>query len=97
MGPCMMSEVNINRLRKEYGFKKYLLDRRIVNLPRVSFGGVGAGDGLGAGSLILTPDVFLFMTFRGFFRGGGVTTILHLLAQVREDPALGPADESSAD
>jgi hypothetical protein len=59
----MMSEVNINRLRKEYGFKKYLLDRRMVNLPQVSFGGVGAGDGLGAGSLILTPDVFLFMTF----------------------------------
>jgi hypothetical protein len=33
------------------------------NLPWVRFGGVKVGDSLGAGSLILTPDTFLLMTF----------------------------------
>jgi hypothetical protein len=50
----------------------------------------GAEDGLG-------PDAFLFMAFRSFFGRGGVVTALHLPGQVRDDPALGSADESSAD
>jgi hypothetical protein len=64
-----------------------------VNLLRVVFRGVGAGDGLGAGSLILTLDAFLFTTFRDVFGGGGVTVALHLPARVLEDPTLGPTDE----
>jgi hypothetical protein len=69
----------------------------MVNLPRVPVGGVRVGDSLGAGSLILIPSAFLLTAFRGFFWGGGVAVALHLPARVHEDPALGPADESSAD
>jgi hypothetical protein len=45
--------------------------------------------------MILTPNVFLLTTFRGLFRGG-VATALRLPAQVLEDRALGPLDESSS-
>jgi hypothetical protein len=38
--------------------------------------------GLGAGSLILSPDAFLFTVFWSFFGGGGVVASLHLLARV---------------
>jgi hypothetical protein len=75
-----------------------MLDQHIVNLPRVPFGRVRAGDDLGARSLILTLDTFLLKTFRGFFvGGGGVATTLHLPAQVLEDPTLRPINESLVD
>jgi hypothetical protein len=69
----------------------------MVNPPRMHFGGVRVGVGLGVGSLILTPNAFLLMTFSIFFGGDGVAAALHLLARVREDPALGPFDESPVD
>jgi hypothetical protein len=69
----------------------------MVNLPRGPLGGVEVEDGLGIRTLILTPLVFLLMTFQIFFRGGGVVAALRLLARVLDDPALGPAGESSAD
>jgi hypothetical protein len=47
--------------------------------------------------LILIAGLFLFATFRSFFGGGGVAATLRLPARVRKYPALGPADESSAD
>jgi hypothetical protein len=43
-----------------------MLDQRIVILFWVLFGGVEAGDGLGAEALILIPDALLLTTFRGF-------------------------------
>jgi hypothetical protein len=64
-----------------------------MNLPRALFRGVGAGDGLGDGSLILTPIGFLPTTFWCFF-GGGVAAALHLPSQFFGDSALGSADES---
>jgi hypothetical protein len=73
------------------------LDWRKLNLPTVLFGGVGAGDGLGAGSLILIVDALFLTFFWGFFFWGGVATALHLPARVLEDPAPWPTDESSAD
>jgi hypothetical protein len=63
----------------------------------VHFGGVGVGEGLGARSLILTPDAFVLMTIQIIFGGGRVATALRLPAQVVEDPVLWPFDESSAD
>jgi hypothetical protein len=65
-----------------------------MNLLRGPLGGVGVEARLGAGSLILTPPVIFSTTFLAFFRGGGVAVALHLLAQVLEDPARGPVDES---
>jgi hypothetical protein len=38
-----------------------------IKPPLVLFEGVGAGDGLGAGSLILISDDLLVCTFWGFF------------------------------
>jgi hypothetical protein len=69
----------------------------MVNLPHGPLGGVRVEDGLGAGSLILTPSACLPMTFLSFFRGGSVVVALCLPAQVLDDPALGPADESLVD
>jgi hypothetical protein len=54
------------------------------------------GDGLEAGSLILTSDVFLLTIFYGFFGGGIVAATLRLLARVLEDLTLGLVDELSA-
>jgi hypothetical protein len=72
-----------------------------VNLPRALFRGVGAGDGLGAGSLILTLDAFFLTTLCCFFGGGGggggVAVALRLLARVLEVPTLGPVGESPTD
>jgi hypothetical protein len=45
----------------------YLLDWRKLNLPLVLSGGVGAGDGLEAGSLILIPDTLFLTSFCDFF------------------------------
>jgi hypothetical protein len=73
------------------------LNRCIVNLLRGPFGGVGAKGVLGAGSLILIPDAFLFMAFRDFFGEGGVVVALCLSARVQVDTALGPTDELSVD
>jgi hypothetical protein len=70
------------------------LDWRKVNPPWVRLGGVGAGDDLGVGSLILSPDAFFLTTFCNFFGGGGVAAALHLLAWVLEDPKLWPFDKS---
>jgi hypothetical protein len=61
-----------------------------VNPPRVWFGGVGAGEGLGAGSLILTPISFLLVTFLAFLGVGGVAVTLCLPARVLDVPTLGP-------
>jgi hypothetical protein len=52
----------------------------MVNLPREPLGGVGVADGLGVGSLILTPLGFLAMTFLDFFERGGVAMALCLPA-----------------
>jgi hypothetical protein len=69
-----------------------------VNLPRALFRGVGAGDGLGAGSLILTLDAFFLTTLCCFFGGGGgVAVALRLLARVLEVPTLGHVGESPTD
>jgi hypothetical protein len=42
----------------------------MVNPPRVWLGGVKAGEGLGAGSLILTPNGFFACNLPCFLRGG---------------------------
>jgi hypothetical protein len=47
---------------------------------QVRFGGVGAEDGLGAESLILTHVTFLLKTFLIFFEGGRVEATLRLPA-----------------
>jgi hypothetical protein len=64
------------------------LDQRIVNPPQVRLGRVRAMEDLEAGSLILSLDAFLPMTFRIFFGGGGVASILRLPALVLEDLTL---------
>jgi hypothetical protein len=74
----------------------YLLDWQKLNLPLVLFGGVGAGDGLEAGSLILIPDTLFLTSFCDFFRGERVSVALHLLARVLEDPTSLPTNKSSA-
>jgi hypothetical protein len=61
----------------------------------VCLGGVGAGDVLGVGSSILTPDAFLLTSLHILFGVGGVAVALCLLARVVEDPTLWPLDESS--
>jgi hypothetical protein len=62
----------------------------MLNLPRVLFGGVRAEGGLGARSLVLTPNAFLVMIFQSFFFFFSVAA--RLQAQVLEDPALRPTD-----
>jgi hypothetical protein len=66
----------------------------MVNLPWVQFGGVRAEDGLGVGSLILTPIAFFLMSFLIFLGGSGVEATLCLLARVSKYSALGPFDEA---
>jgi hypothetical protein len=68
----------------------------VVNPPQVRLGEVGAGNGLGDGSLILIPDDFLLMTFLAFLEAGGVAATLHLSTRVLEDPVLGPFDDAPA-
>jgi hypothetical protein len=60
---CLQHNV---RMKKEFS-QTYLLDQCIVNLLHDPFGGIKAEDGLGVGSLILTPLVVLPMTFLAFF------------------------------
>jgi hypothetical protein len=69
----------------------------MVNPPGVRLGGVGAEEGLGAGSLILTPDAFLLVIFLAFLEAGGVSVTLHLPSRVLEDPTLGPFDDALTD
>jgi hypothetical protein len=57
---------------KQPGIKKdssqaYLMEYQKLNLPRVLSEEVGAGDGLGAGSLIFILDTLFPTSFRGFF------------------------------
>jgi hypothetical protein len=82
---------------KKSVLKDYLFDRRMVNLPRVRFGGVKAGEVLGAGSLIWIVVAFLLMTFLAFLGVGGVAATLRLPARVCDDPTLGPFDDVSTD
>jgi acetyl esterase/lipase len=74
-----------------------MLDRRMVNPPRVRFGGVGVGGGLAAWSLMLIPDSFLLVIFLAFLGIGGVAATLRLLARVLDDPMLGPFDDAPTD
>jgi hypothetical protein len=67
----------------------------MVNLPYRPLGVVGVEDGLGAGSLILTPLAFLPTTFLGFFGGVRAVAAFRLPAQVRDDLALGLTEGSS--
>jgi hypothetical protein len=69
----------------------------MVNPPRVRFGAVGAGEGLGVGSLILTPVGFFFVTFLAFLGADGVVATLNLPARVLDDPVLGPCDDALTD
>jgi hypothetical protein len=69
----------------------------MVNFPCGPLGGVGVEDGLGVGSLILTPLVFLPTTFLSFFGGGRAAATFRLLARVLDDLALGLAKESSVE
>jgi hypothetical protein len=62
--------------------------------PQVWLGGVRVGEGLGVGSLILTPVGFLLVAFLAFLEVGGVSVAFHLLARVLEDPTLGPFDDA---
>jgi hypothetical protein len=82
-------------MKQESG-QAYLLDRRMVNLPRGPLVGVRVVDGLGTGSLIMTPSNLLPTTFLAFFEGGKVVAALRLPARVMDDLALGHADESLA-
>jgi hypothetical protein len=52
---------------------------------------------LEAESLILILDALFRTSFRGFLWGRGVSAALRLLAQVLEDLALWPTNNSSAD
>jgi hypothetical protein len=72
------------------------LDQWKSNIPPVLSGGVGAGDGLDVGSLILIPDALFHTSFQGFFYGG-VSVALRLPARVLEDRTSLPTNESSAD
>jgi hypothetical protein len=63
----------------------------------VRFEGVGAGEALGKGSLILIPVTFLLITFLSFLGVGGVAAILHLPTRVLFDPTLGPFDNAPTD
>jgi hypothetical protein len=47
MEPYTILEVNTSQIFfKKQGLKDYLFDQHMVNLPRVWFGRVGAGEGL---------------------------------------------------
>jgi hypothetical protein len=59
----------------------YIFDRRMVNPPRMRFGGVKAEGAFGAGSLILIPVTFLVTAFL-IFLGTRVAAALHLPARV---------------
>jgi hypothetical protein len=63
----------------------------------VCLGGVEAGDGLEAGSLILIPTAFLLVAFFTFKAAGRVAVALCLLTRVLEDPTLGPFDDALVD
>jgi hypothetical protein len=88
----MIRKVNMNGSWREYELEGYLLDRRMVKPPQVRLGGVEAGAGVG--SLILSPDGFLLVTFLAFFAEGELAEALHLPTWVLEDPALGPFHEA---
>jgi hypothetical protein len=44
----------------------------MIKLPHVRLGGVETGTDLGVGSLMLSPNGFLLMTFFAFLATGGV-------------------------
>jgi hypothetical protein len=69
----------------------------MVNLLRGAFGGVGAVEDLGTGSLILMPPGFLPTTFLAFFWRGGVAEDLHFPTRVLNDTTLAPVVESPSD
>jgi hypothetical protein len=77
--------------------KCYLVDRCLIKPPQVRLEGVRVNGVLGAGSLILRHVAFLPTTFVAFWGGAGVAADLRLIAQVFEDPTLGPLDKSPAD
>jgi hypothetical protein len=67
------------------------------DLLRESNGGVGAGEALGASSLILFMLEVFPVAFLAFFWGVGFADAFHLHARVFDGPALAPADGSLAD
>jgi hypothetical protein len=68
-----------------------------VNPPQVWLGGVGAGEGLGARSLVLIPGGLLLVIFLAFLEAGGVAVTLRLPTRVLEDPTLGHFHDVPAD
>jgi hypothetical protein len=70
-------------------YENYLVDRSIVNSPRVRVGGARAKGLLDAGSLILRLVAFLPMAFLAL-GGAAATFTLRLPARIFGAPALGP-------